>query len=77
MKSPKGNFFVPKLNINYDQVLTVSEKDQEIFGNFISWIENFNQYVSTSWDEKTRNKVSEEDMKVVDEFIEVDDDAEK
>ena len=77
MKSPKGSFFVPKLNINYDQVLTVSEKDQEIFGNFISWIENFNEYVSTSWDEKTRNKVSEEDMKVVDEFIEVDDDAEK
>ena len=77
MKSPKGSFFVPKLNINYDQVLTVNEKDQEIFGNFISWIENFNQYVSTSWDEKTRNKVSEEDMKVVDEFIEVDDDAEK
>ena len=58
-------------------MLTVNEKDQEIFGNFISWIENFNQYVSTSWDEKTRNKVSEEDMKVVDEFIEVDDDAEK
>ena len=58
-------------------MLTVSEKDQEIFGNFISWIENFNEYVSTSWDEKTRNKVSEEDMKVVDEFIEVDDDAEK
>lgn len=72
-----GSFFVPKIDINFKNVLKVEEKDQETFGNFIAWIENFNGYISSAWDEKNRNKVSEEDMKVVDEFIEVDDDAEK
>ena len=68
---------VPKIDINFKNVLKVEEKDQETFANFIAWIENFNGYISSAWDEKNRNKVSEEDMKVVDEFIEVDDDAEK
>jgi len=72
-----GSFFVPKINPNYKQVLKVDEKEQEIFGNFIAWVEGFNGYISSSWDEKNRNNVSEEDMKVVDEFIEVDDNDEK
>ena len=75
---PQGSsFFAPKLDINFKDVLNVTEKDQETFGNFISWVENFNEYISSAWDEKNRNNVSEEDMKVVDEFIEVDTDAEK
>tara|TARA_Y100000004_G_scaffold197311_1_gene271040 strand:- start:3284 stop:4186 length:903 start_codon:yes stop_codon:yes gene_type:complete len=72
-----GSFFVPKLVPNYKEVLKVEEKEQEIFGNFIAWVEGFNGYISSSWDEKNRNNVSEEDMKVVDEFIEVDDNDEK
>ena len=62
---------------NMTEVLKVEEKEQETFGNFIAWVEGFNGYISSSWDEKNRNNVSEEDMKVVDEFIEVDDNDEK
>tara|TARA_R100000234_G_C4968741_1_gene165161 strand:+ start:52 stop:951 length:900 start_codon:yes stop_codon:yes gene_type:complete len=67
-----GVYYIPKPNLNLKDTIQVSESDQETFSNFIAWIENYNGYITNLWDEKNRNKVSEDDMKVVDEFVEVD-----
>ena len=39
-----------------------------MFGNFIQWVDNYNDYIISSWDEKSR-KNEEVDNEVVDDII--------
>jgi hypothetical protein len=43
----------------------------------MSWVDNYNNYIMNQWTEKATEQMSDEDMDVVDDFIdiEVDDEA--
>jgi hypothetical protein len=44
---------------------------QENFANFMAWIQNYNTYILSSWDENM-HKNEEVDTDTVEEFVDID-----
>jgi|TARA_B100000900_G_scaffold168719_1_gene143325 hypothetical protein len=75
-KLPNGNsFYLPTASLDLINAVTLDDKDQEMFSNFISWIENYNSYIINEWDMKAKDDISKDDMQTVDEFIDIDDEV--
>ena len=49
--------------------IEVDKQDAETLQSFLDWITNYNTYVTTSFDEKRGNTVSQEDMDIVDSIM--------
>jgi hypothetical protein len=43
---------------------------QEVFGNFVAWIENYNTYILNSWNENM-HKNEEVDTDTVEAFVDI------
>lgn len=70
---PSGDkFYVPKVMLDTTNTITLSDKDQTTFTDFISWIENYNTYIMNMWDEKVNSTMSTEDENTVDQFVQID-----
>ena len=70
---PSGDkFYVPKVMLDTTNTITLSDKDQTTFTDFISWIENYNTYIMSMWDEKVNSTMSTEDENTVDQFVQID-----
>ena len=68
-KLPNGNsFYLPSVSLNLTDTVKLTQEDQDMFANFIQWVDNYNDYIISSWDEKSR-KNEEVDNDVVDEII--------
>jgi flagellar capping protein FliD len=68
-KLPNGNsFYLPSVSLNLTDTVKLTQEDQDMFGNFIQWVDNYNDYIISSWDEKSR-KNEEVDNDVVDDII--------
>ena len=68
-KLPNGNsFYLPSVSLNLTDTVKLTQEDQDMFGNFIQWVDNYNDYIISSWDEKSR-KNEEVDNEVVDDII--------
>ena len=52
--------------------LSVDDGVQDTFRSFVEWIGNYNEYITSEWDEKHVNDLSSEDTSLVEEFITVD-----
>jgi hypothetical protein len=73
---PTGStFYVPVVNLDMQNNLEVTPEDQEVFKEFMAYVENFNVWVLSEWD-KAAHGEPEEDEGVVGEFITVDVDDE-
>ena len=72
---PTGaSFFLPTQELDLSNNVELQEADQQRFSDFIEWIGNYNQYIVNSFNEKNVPQASDEDAKLVDEFIEFDGD---
>jgi hypothetical protein len=70
---PSGDkFYVPKVMLDTTNTITLSDKDQTTFTDFVSWIENYNTYIMNMWDEKVNSTMSTEDENTVDQFVHID-----
>ena len=50
-KLPNGNvFYLPVSTLDISNKVDLSDDDQVIFGDFMSWIQNYNQYIVGEWD---------------------------
>jgi hypothetical protein len=47
-----------------------SDKDQELFGDLLSWVTNYNQYIMNQWDENVHSK-EDIDPAVLETFIDI------
>ena len=56
------------MSLNLTDTVKLTQEDQDMFANFIQWVDNYNDYIISSWDEKSR-KNEEVDNDVVDEII--------
>jgi len=72
-KLPNGNvFYLPVSTLDISNKVDLSDDDQVIFGDFMAWIQNYNQYIVGEWDANVGGN-SDADMKdIVEDFIEVD-----
>jgi hypothetical protein len=73
---PNGSsFYTPIAEVNFSESFDVTEEDQKLFGDFVDWIKNFNDYICKEWEEKVesrQNPVSEEEMETVESFIDIE-----
>jgi hypothetical protein len=76
-KLPNGNsYYVPSTRLDITTKIEISDKDQELFGNLLAWITNYNQYIMNLWDENVHSH-EEVDPDVVESFIDITSDSEK
>jgi hypothetical protein len=80
-KLPNGSkFYLPTSTLNLSEKIDLSDKDQVMFGDFLAWVENYNQYIVSEWNEQASQKSIDEDMSTAvsdivdaeDNFIEVE-----
>jgi len=58
-KLPNGNsYYVPAVDLNLSDTLTIEESNQTMFASFLDWIENYNEYILSSWNDS--NKMGDE-----------------
>ena len=58
-KLPNGNsYYVPDVDLDLSETLNIEEDNQTMFASFLDWIENYNEYILSSWNDS--NKVSGE-----------------
>ena len=70
-KLPNGNsYYVPSTRLDLTNKVETSDKDQELFGDLLSWVTNYNQYSMNQWDENVHSK-EDIDPAVVETFIDI------
>jgi len=77
-KLPNGSvFYLPSFSLDITNSLTVSDVEQNMFTNFIEWIDNHNNYVTNAWAEKANSKMEDEDVDMVDNLVDIEIDEEE
>jgi hypothetical protein len=72
-KLPNGNvFYLPTSTLDISNKIELSDADQATFGDFMSWIQNYNQYIVNEWDSNVGGNASQDMKDIVEDFIEVD-----
>jgi hypothetical protein len=67
---PSGaKYYVPNVSVNLTETIQISEEDQKLFGDFMQWVDNYNVYVSNKWSENVNNKMSDDDVDVIDIIV--------
>lgn len=73
-KLPNGNsFYLPVTSLDLSSVIELSQDDQEKFGEFLSWVTNYNQYIINAYVEKTSQKSDKElDDLDIDDVVDIE-----
>ena len=51
-------------------LVMASDEDQELFGNLLAWVTNYNQYIMSQWNENVHNHENV-DASMVESFIDI------
>ena len=56
-KLPNGNsFYLPTTSLDVTNAVELTQDDQEKFGDFMSWVTNYNEYIINTYAEKASTK---------------------
>jgi len=73
---PNGShFYTPIAEVDFGESFDVTDADQKLFGDFIEWIKNFNDYICKEWEEKVetrQNPITPEEVETVESFIDIE-----
>lgn len=75
-----GAFFLPVPSLDLTQTVVIDDADQKRFSDFLEWVKSYNEYVISTWTDKSSQKSSADEEKLMstvsdDVFIDVEDDA--
>ena len=62
--------------VNLTNIVTIEQSDQELFTDFMSWVENYNEYIINTYAEKASSHDDEDDVAITDglaDMIDIDD----
>jgi len=69
-KLPNGNsFFLPTVSLDLTNTLKLTDNEQNIFADFMGWIQNYNEYIINSWSDKARPQG--EDIDGIDDIVDI------
>ena len=72
-KIPTGaSFYVPVASLDVSTSIELTDEDQVMFGDFLSWVDNYNNYILNAWAEKANSRMEEDDVDVVDGLVDID-----
>jgi len=68
-----GNtYYVPMCSVDFDSSFDTTPETQELFGFFMAWIENFNSWVLSEWDNKHQESISDEEKELAESIVNID-----
>jgi hypothetical protein len=74
---PNGNsFFLPVNTVNLTNIVDIEQSDQELFTDFMAWVQNYNEYIINTYAEKATAHNDEDDIEITDslsDMIDIDD----
>ncbi len=77
-KIPTGaSYYVPVASLDTSVSIDPTPEDQELVADFVSWIDNYNNYILNAWEEKRSVQMEEDDMNVVDDIVDIELDDEE
>mgnify|MGYP005685657795 CR=1 FL=1 len=77
-KLPNGNsFYVPVVSLDLSKTLDITDNEHNMFSDFMSWIDNYNSYISSAWSEKANSQIGDDEMDIVDDLVDVEVDEEE
>ncbi len=69
---PNGNvWYLPTFTLDLGETLEVGDGEQETFANFMAWIENYNEYIKSAWNDNAY-KNDDTDTDTVEEFVDIE-----
>jgi len=72
-KLPNGNsFYLPVTSLDVTTVLELTAEEQSKFGNFVAWVQNYNEYIINAWSENANKHMQDEDIDTVEDFVDID-----
>jgi len=72
-KLPNGSsYYVPVVSLNVTETLELTDAEQDMFSDFMSWVDNYNTYIANAWGEKANAHMDEDDVDVVDGLVDID-----
>ncbi len=70
-KLPNGNsFYLPVVSLDLTKTLELGDVEQTNFGDFMSWVQNYNEYIINAWSEKAMQEG--EDIEGVDDIVDIE-----
>ena len=73
-KLPNGNsFFLPVTTVNLTNIVDIEQSDQNLFTDFMAWVQNYNEYIINTYAEKATQHDDEDDIAITDGMIDIDD----
>ena len=88
-KLPNGNsYYVPAVDLDLSDTITIKESDQTTFTSFLAWVTNYNEYIISAWNDSNGARHGDElnaawDLPddqardVVEEFVNIEDNTEE
>lgn len=61
-KIPTGAvFYLPVVSLDVTKTLELTDKEQTMFGDFMQWVQNYNEYIINAWSDKASSSVEDEE----------------
>jgi len=77
-KLPNGNsFYLPTTSLDITNSIELTQEDQTLFGDFMGWVSNYNEYIINTYAEKASSHNDEDDIAITDalsDMIDIDED---
>ncbi len=72
-KLPNGSsFYLPVVSLDITNSLSLTDAEHSMFSDFMSWVDNYNTYITNTWSEKTNSKMEDDDVDVVDGLVDIE-----
>jgi|DEB0MinimDraft_4_1074332.scaffolds.fasta_scaffold21634_2 hypothetical protein len=73
---PNGSsYYTPVCKADMSVTHEITDDDHDMFGNFLEWVKNYNDYVCKEWEAKSikrHEEMAEDDKDVVEDFIDIE-----
>lgn len=67
------NFYTPVVSFDITKPLELTETEQEMFSNFVSWVDSYNAGIANKWAEKARSVMDEDEVDVISDLVDITD----
>jgi hypothetical protein len=72
-KIPTGaSYYVPVASLDVSKTIDATDEDQVLFSDFMSWVDNYNNYIVNAWAEKANSRMEDGDAEVLDDIVDIE-----
>ena len=72
-KLPNGSsFYLPVVSLNLTDTLPLTDEEQTMFADFMSWVDNYNSYITNASSEKANAHMDDDEVSVVDDIVDIE-----